>query len=95
MKSCPLRSNRWGCARVKRISRHRVGRPRVSSHRTGFGRGPLRFTSAIWTEVIAALTLVPTCCSKRVMLNQSRLDLRDPGFGLTQCIGACMHGVGA
>ena len=94
MKSCPLMSNRWSCARLNAFLDIEWADRGCPAIERGFGRGPLRF-SAIWTEVIAALTLVPTCCSKLVMLNQSRLDLRDPGFGLTQCIGACMHGVGA
>ena len=33
--------------------------------------------------------------SKFALLNQARLDCRDPRFGLTQRLGACMHGVGA
>src|SRR6266702_4509248 len=34
-------------------------------------------------------------CSKPALLNQARLDRRDPRLGFTQRLGACMHGVGA
>src|ERR1700693_3649067 len=56
-------------------------------------------TSAIFTKVfvcsgVGALLLFKVC-SKFALLNQARLDLRDPRCGLTQRLDAGMHGVGA
>src|SRR5260370_8961442 len=45
--------------------------------------------------VSSALALVPSCCSKTALLNQARLNLRNPHLGLTQRFRACMYGVGA
>src|SRR6266481_8013276 len=33
-------------------------------------------------------------CSKLDLMNQVRLDRRDPRLGFTQRLGACMHGMG-
>jgi hypothetical protein len=42
-----------------------------------------------------ALALVSSSRSESALLNQARLDRRDSRLGLTQRLGACMHGVGA
>jgi hypothetical protein len=35
------------------------------------------------------------CCLESALLNQARLDRRDPRLSLTQRLCACMHRVGA
>src|SRR5438445_3560876 len=57
--------------------------------------GTLCNKSVIFAEVFVRSALVSCCCSEFALLNQTRLNLRNPSLGLTQCFRACMYGVGA
>src|ERR1700688_3774359 len=46
-------------------------------------------------DAAASRTGCPLVVSKPALLNQARLDRRDPSLGFTQRLGACVHGVGA
>src|ERR1700730_4667305 len=45
--------------------------------------------------ILRPLEVAPARCSKLALLNQARLDRRDPSLGFTQRLDACVHGVGA
>src|SRR5260370_27562193 len=55
------------------------------------------FATSLWffAEVLVRWALLSSCCSKFALLNQTRLNLRNPRLGLTQRFRACMYGVGA
>src|SRR5436853_7488958 len=56
----------------------------------GLGQKRFRFHRGFrWSSI------VPSCASEFALLNQARLDRRDPPLGLRQRFGACMHGMGA
>src|SRR6266853_1322629 len=57
--------------------------------------GTLCNNSLIFAEVFVRSALLSSCCSKFALLNQTRLNLRNPRLGLTQRFRACMYGVGA
>src|SRR6266853_3324645 len=57
--------------------------------------GTLCNKSLIFAEVFVRSALLSSCCSKFALLNQTRLNLRNPRLGLTQRFRACMYGVGA
>src|SRR5260370_37474344 len=78
-----------------RISRQRVGRPRVPAIERVSVADRCGSQAQSAQRFSFAPTLVPACYSKPVMLNQARLDRRDPGVGLTQRLGAGMHEVEA
>src|ERR1700730_8240351 len=54
----------------------------------------IRHNHSFFTWVFARFSIGVLLSSESALLNQARLDRRDPRLGLTQRLGACMHGVG-